>query len=324
MYLKKIYDKFLYYVQIIVKNAVIDAQSKMPSSPVLEALEELNANKKEITKTLSQDDCDKRDVDEKIKKSFLAIKNQRVNLDKMLFLSKEIPERGNIYLVKMSPRDMKTNINGTNHACRPFVVLDKTKEQQLVGFYTTSNLTRNTSKMVFSQNCFTKYRAVLAQKKYKLNKSSLVLHDRMGVLEQDQILKYFDSIDDVDLIRILKMANLSNGNMIELKGKYLSYGDIASQGRNRYLIYSRDNSFAYGLKVQYEEKIGQSRIDVSHDFNYFASDSDIYRIFFDQYINISNSSDVILEEHVADKVLKAIDSKRNRRRQSIKKSKVLK
>lgn len=237
-------------------------------------------------------------------------KSKIVDLSKMIDEANSCPVGRNIYFVRMNASDMKNKIAGTSHELRPFVVVGKTYDYKLKGFYTTSNL----KGLNFSKKCFTKYRTVLSNKKYKLNKSSVVIIDKMFFLDDFNILKKIDLIDNRDLANIFKMNALFNGRKVELNGKYLGEGDVVQKTESNYLIYQKDSLFSYGIKIKYKEKMNESRIDLRTTFDYFVDGDEIYRIFYNDYIKVSNDDRVVLRDHLADDILRNVKlNKKNKR-----------
>jgi len=224
---------------------------------------------------------------------------------------------GKIYWVKMNSHDMVPDVSGTSHEYRPFLALEEMNDRKIRGYYTTSNLRG----LYFRNHCFTKYRTILSDRKYQLKKPSVVSLQYFVDLDNENILGFIDSIDQVDLLKVLKMSQLCRNNSLELKGKHISEGDLVSKEDRAYLIYNRDHSYSYGFQVKNRGKIHQSKVEVVHDCHYFASAEDIYRVYFDKYITISNSDDVILQDHVADDTLAGVHVKRKMQKQSVKKSK---
>lgn len=220
-----------------------------------------------------------------------------VNLGNLIDVANGITEGKGLYFVKMNVDDMRKRIAGTTHELRPFVVVAKS-EDELKGFYTTSSL----KGLKFGKECFTKYRTVLSNKKYKLNKSSVVLIDKIACIHDSNIIRMIDSIDNEDLAKILKMNALHEGSKVELKGKYLGEGDIIRRGNSKYLIYQKDKAFAYAVKVVVKSGTSSSK-------NYFDTENEMYSGIFNDTIRVSSSDRVILCDHVGDDILSFI--KRN-------------
>lgn len=229
---------------------------------------------------------------------------QVVNLGNLIDVANGIAEGRSICFVKMNIEDMRKRISRTPHELRPFVVVSKSKNE-LKGFYTTSNL----KGLKFGNECFTKYRTVLSNKKYKLNKSSVVLIDKMACIHDSNIIRIIDTIDNEDLAKILKMNALADGNKVELKGKYLEEGDIIKKGKSKYLIYQKDNAFAYGVKIADKLKFSNKNNEFINSNDSFVNGNDIYRVFFNETIRISSSDRFILCDHAGDDVV--INVKRN-------------
>lgn len=223
-----------------------------------------------------------------------------VNLGNLIDAANGIAEGRGIYFVKMNVDDMRKRIAGTAHELRPFVVVAKS-EDELKGFYTTSSL----KGLKFGKECFTKYRTVLSNKKYKLNKSSVVLIDKIACIHDSNIIRMIDSIDNEDLAKILKMNALHEGSKVELKGKYLGEGDVIRRGNSKYLIYQKDKAFAYAVKV-----VVKSTSTSKNDFKSSAdTGNEKYSGIFNDTIRVSSSDMVILCDHVGDDILSFI--KRN-------------
>lgn len=217
--------------------------------------------------------------------------SKTVNLGNLIDVANGIAEGRGIYFVKMDVDDMRKRIAGTTHELRPFVVVAKS-EDELKGFYTTSSL----NGLKFGKECFTKYRTVLSNKKYKLNKSSVVLIDKIACIHDSNIIRMIDSIDNEDLAKILKMNTLHDGSKVELKGKYLGEGDVIRRGNSKYLIYQKDKTFAYAVKV-----VSRSRTSASK--NDFDIENENYSGIFNNTIGVSSSDRVILCDHVANDIL---------------------
>ena len=218
-----------------------------------------------------------------------------VNLGNLIDVANGIAEGRGIYFVKMNAEDMRKRIAGTTHELRPFVVVAKS-ENELKGFYTTSSL----KGLKFGKECFTKYRTVLSNKKYKLNKSSVVLIDKIACIHDSNIIRMIDSIDNEDLANILKMNALHESNKVELKGKYLGEGDIIRKGNSIYLIYQKDNAFAYAVKVVSRSKTSVFKNDIKLSSD---TENENYCCIFNDTIRVSSNDRVILCDHVADDIL---------------------
>lgn len=227
-----------------------------------------------------------------------------VNLGNMIDAANGMAEGRGIYFVKMNVEDMRKRIAGTAHELRPFVVVSKSNDD-LKGFYTTSSL----KGLKFGKECFTKYRTVLSNKKYKLNKSSVVLIDKIACIHDSNIIRMIDYVDNEDLAKILKMNALHEGNKVELKRKYLGEGDIIRNGNSKYLIYQKDNSFAYGVKIVFKAKISNRNNDFRNSNDSFVSGNDIYRTLLNETIRVSGNDRFILCDHIGEDILANI--KRN-------------
>ena len=235
-----------------------------------------------------------------------------VELGDMVRIANNSAEGKKIYFVKMNLSDMVNRIQNTTHELRPFVSVEKVSDDQIKGFYTTSNL----KGLEFSEECFSKYRTVLSNKKYKLNKSSIVLIDKFALLKKENILREIDTIDNNDLVNILKMRNLYLGNFVNLKGKYLDIGDIIIKENNLYLIYQCDNSFCYGFKIENKGSVTKSRIDIKNSYDYFVYENNIYKVFFNESKRFSKNDNYLLYDKLLFDIVNFI--KKNRKSKSYK------
>ena len=77
-----------------------------------------------------------------------------VELGDMVRIANNSAEGKKIYFVKMNLSDMVNRIQNTTHELRPFVSVEKVSDDQIKGFYTTSNL----KGLEFSEECFFKKR----------------------------------------------------------------------------------------------------------------------------------------------------------------------
>lgn len=232
-----------------------------------------------------------------------------VNLGNLIDAANGIAEGKGLYFVKMNVDDIRKRIAGTTHELRPFVVVAKS-EDELKGFYTTSSL----KGLKFGKECFTKYRTVLSNKKYKLNKSSVVLIDKIACIHDSNIIRMIDSIDNEDLAKILKMNALHEGSKVELKGKYLGEGDVIRRDNSNYLIYQKDNAFAYGFKILNKGKVSNSRVDLRSTCDYFVSEEDLYKIDFNESKMFSKNDKYLLCDNVTYNILNLIQENRKRKK----------
>lgn len=304
MVFNKIYDKIIDY---FCKTVVVKTLKQGFVSDI-----QFKENQKENNITTTFSDTEKMDILEE--ESLQEAPSQKQNLDELISNVKASSKGTHIYWADMNASDVRGD---TSHTRRPFIVINETKESQLTGFYTTSCL----KNLHFSGRCFTKYRTVLSTQKYCLKKPSVVLHDHLVTLNQEQVLGYIDSVDYADLVKILKMSQLSAGKSLELSGKNLSCGDIVDFELARYLIYSKDRTFSYGLQILPTQN---NQVDPIHDFHYFFVGQGIYEICFGKYSSISNTTPVVLMDHVGDNTLSVVENKRNQQKQYVKKSKVSK
>lgn len=233
-----------------------------------------------------------------------------IDLGDLIRISNDSGETKKIYFVKMNIQDMVKRINNTSHELRPFVALEKINNNWLKGFYTTSNL----KGLDFSEDCFTKYRTVLSNKKYRLNKSSIVLIDKLTTIDNGNILREIDSIDNDDLVKIIKLRNLYLRNLLYLKGKYLNEGDVILKNNKNYLIYQSDSSFVYGFRILNNGKVSNSRVDLRSTCNYFISEEDIYKIDFNDSKMFSKNDKYLLCDNVTDDILNLIQENRKRKK----------
>ncbi len=237
-------------------------------------------------------------------------KRKLVDLGEMINIANSSAVSKGIYFVKMNVSDMEKRIAGTPHELRPFVAVEKTDDSKLKGYYTTSNL----KKLEFSRQCFKKYRTILSNKKYRLNKSSVVLLEKMVVIDENSILREIDSIDNEDLAKLIKMRNLYEGNCLKLKGKYLNIADVIINNGIKYLIYQKDNSFAYGFKIQFKGKVATSRVDLNSTCCYFKSGEDLYKIYFNESKAFSKSDSFILCDCMTEDVVDFVRARKVRDR----------
>lgn len=326
MFFRKLYSKLAYSYQLLVKVAILQAQSKDPTlftqsrtlSKKHKKKDPVQSNSKKRYKrnshlcSIEENTVDILDDFFELE-TLLQVKNRHINFAKVLSLVDE-HYGGNLCLVKMNEVDMKVNVSGTPHEYRPFVSLEE-KEHQSSGFYMTSNLENSQ----FWQKSFSKYKMILSEKKYDLRKPSLVLLNEMVHLDRSNIIKYIDFLDDTDFVRILKMAVLYRGSSLDLEGRYLSLGDIVDAQQNKYLIYNQDQDFSYGFKIKFCDTEEKSKVDVSQDFYYFSLDHNIYRIYYNRNIQFSDLDHVILREHMGNDDFMFIEKKRDEYFQKMKK-----
>lgn len=317
MFIWKIYSKLVRSYWTFVKVAILDAQSKDPSlftqfvaSPKrLKKKHSLNTSlKKYYKKNIDNSSLKEKEIDAIDDffelETLFQIKNSYINFEKVLSLVDE-HYGGNICFVKMNEADIKGSIVGTPHEYRPFVSLEE-KKDGCSGFYMTSNL----ENIEFWKSFFAKYKTILLTEKYDLYKSSLILLNKLVYLDRGSIVKYIDFLDDADLIRILKMAVLYRGNSLDIEGKYIDCGDIVEKEKNKYLIYNQDQDLSYGLKIKLCDTEEKSKVDVSQDFYHFSLDHNIYRIYYNRNIRVSDLDHVVLQEHITNTDLMLVYQKR--------------
>ena len=115
------------------------------------------------------------------------------------------------------------------------------------------------------------------------------------------------------------MAVLYQGNSLDLEGRYISCGDIVENRQNKYLIYNQDQDFSYGLKIKFCDTEERSKVDALQDFYYFTLDHNVYRIYYNRNIRISDLDHVILQEHMSNDTLMLVNAKREEYFQKVKK-----
>ena len=168
MFFRKIYSKLIYSYQLLIKNAVLEAQSKDPSlfthfkvrskKPRKDVFLQNSPKKryKKLTNNSSSEENCLEVLDNVFElETLLQVKKKRINFEKMLSLVDE-HYGGNLCLVKMNEADMKGNVVGTSHEYRPFVSLEE-KDHGFSGFYMTSNLENSE----FWTKFFSKYKTIL-------------------------------------------------------------------------------------------------------------------------------------------------------------------
>ncbi len=239
-------------------------------------------------------------------------KRRLVNLGELVNSANSNVECKGIYFVKMNVSDMEKRIARTTHELRPFVAVEKAADGKLKGYYTTSNL----RKFEFSRYSLKKYRTVLSSKKYKLNKSSLVLLEKISTIDVNKILREIDYIDNDDLAKLIKMRNLFDGNCLKLKGKYLCIGDVVFDSGKKYLIYQNDNSFVYGFRIEFKGKRLNSKTNFNSSCCFCDCDGELYRVYFDELKAFSKSKSFILCDYMMEDVVDFVKSRRMKSKHS--------
>lgn len=151
-----------------------------------------------------------------------------------------------LVLVRMTQEEIEKDKIEINHQKRPFIVEDKDDENEmLTGYYLTSNV----NSCVFNKN--RGLRLVLDKDFYRLNKNSLVLLNEKINLPFENVIFYFEPVNNIDLMILKKYRNLICGipTISNKENNVIEIGDIVFYDNFKYIIFQVDNTRCYGYAI---------------------------------------------------------------------------